>query len=590
MRRTFWKLVVLCGLALGCSSSQSAKTEIVVLVYSDLKVGSEIDTVRIDAMGGKNGTLPMDPVSLSGNPWPVRFSLISRENESTSFYIKATGLLANNPVVSQEVTSNCLPNQRKVLVLTLYRSCSPVVDCGQGLTCRSGKCEVAAVSAPGLADYDPSHIPVAPAGGTKQDAAVTDAPAGDSGIDGGLGQGDGLRDSGMVEAPVQDADKDSVQDVAADASETAAIDLTPATGGTSGTDADLGTGGVGGSGGAGGGGTGGSTAAVECPILTDPANGSVTVSTRTPGSTALYACTSGYLVSGVAQRSCQAGGTWSGAAPTCAPVDCGAPKDLAGGKVETSGTTFGSTAKYTCPVGTSTTDAVTSTCQSDRNWSNSPPKCTAVTCQDLQDPTNGTVTVSGKTYSSTASYTCSAGYTLSGAGTITCTADGSWSPAPPTCPPVNCGSLTAPEFGAVNAPVTTYGATATYSCTGQHSIVGDPTRKCEATGHWSGAAPTCQVDCLQPEAPQRGGVTVTTTTPPSTAYYYCKAGLTMFGNSTTTCGADGSWTNSPPTCVCSNGKLPATWGTDCQYTCPLGKVVTGTINCSSECADTAGKC
>jgi hypothetical protein len=589
MRRTFWKLVALCGLVLGCSSSQSAQTEIVVLVYSDLKVGSEIDTVRIDAVGGNNQALPMDPIALSGNPWPLRFSLISRGNENTAFYVRATGLFLNSPVVSQEVTSSCLPNQRKVLVLTLYRSCSPVVDCGQGLTCKSGKCEIAAVAAAGLPDYDPAHLPVVPASGTKQDGGAPDVPALDSGIDGGLGQPDGLRDSNTGEASAPDAATDSAQDVAADISEVAFIDLAAATGGSGGADADFGTGGSGGSGGVGGGGSGGSTGAVECAPLTDPASGSVTVSGRTPGSTAAYTCVSGYSISGIAERSCQGNGTWSGAAPACAPVDCGAPQDLADGKVETSATTFGSTAKYTCPVGTSTTDALTSTCQSDRKWSNPAPTCTTVTCPDLQNPSDGTVIVSGKTYSSTASYTCATGHTLTGAPTVTCAADGTWSPAPPTCPPVNCGSLTAPEFGTVSAPVTTYGADATYACTGQHSILGSSTRKCEATGRWSGTAPTCQVDCLQPKDPLRGGTNVTTTTPQSIAYYYCKPGLTMFGSSTTTCGAEGNWSGSPPTCVCSNGNLPANWGSDCQYTCPTGTVVTGTINCNG-CTDSAGKC
>ena len=58
---------------------------------------------------------------------------------------------------------------------------------------------------------------------------------------------------------------------------------------------------------------------------------------------------------------------------------------------------------------------------------------------------------------------------------------------------VDCGSLSDPDNGSVNHTAgTTLGQTATYSCNTGYNLVGDSTRTCQATGIWSGSAPTCQ--------------------------------------------------------------------------------------------------
>ena len=58
---------------------------------------------------------------------------------------------------------------------------------------------------------------------------------------------------------------------------------------------------------------------------------------------------------------------------------------------------------------------------------------------------------------------------------------------------VDCGSLTNPTNGVVSHTAgTTFGQTATYSCDTGYNLVGDNTRMCQASGNWSGSAPTCQ--------------------------------------------------------------------------------------------------
>ena len=58
---------------------------------------------------------------------------------------------------------------------------------------------------------------------------------------------------------------------------------------------------------------------------------------------------------------------------------------------------------------------------------------------------------------------------------------------------VDCGNLTDPAQGKVNyTSGTTFGQTATYTCNMSYNLVGDSTRTCQATGQWSGSAPTCE--------------------------------------------------------------------------------------------------
>ncbi len=58
---------------------------------------------------------------------------------------------------------------------------------------------------------------------------------------------------------------------------------------------------------------------------------------------------------------------------------------------------------------------------------------------------------------------------------------------------VDCGSLSDPGNGTVNAPTTTFMNTAaTYNCNTGYNLTGDMTRTCQANVTWSGTAPTCE--------------------------------------------------------------------------------------------------
>ena len=204
--------------------------------------------------------------------------------------------------------------------------------------------------------------------------------------------------------------------------------------------------------------------AANCPSLAAPTGGTVSAPMLTYGAIATYACANGYTIAGSASRTCQPDGTWSGSPPTCAVKDCGTLTKPTNGAINVSSTAYGGTATYSCVTGYNLSGGATRTCQSDATWSASAPSCVIANCGALTNPANGTVSATTTTYGATATYACSAGYSLSAAATRTCQSNGMWAGAAPACVPVNCGALTAPANGAVAAPSTTFGATATYSC------------------------------------------------------------------------------------------------------------------------------
>ena len=57
----------------------------------------------------------------------------------------------------------------------------------------------------------------------------------------------------------------------------------------------------------------------------------------------------------------------------------------------------------------------------------------AADCDNLNDPSNGQVTLTGTVFGSVASYECDTGFSLVGNMERTCQDDGEWSGTDPTC-------------------------------------------------------------------------------------------------------------------------------------------------------------
>ncbi len=119
---------------------------------------------------------------------------------------------------------------------------------------------------------------------------------------------------------------------------------------------------------------------------------------RAVGDLAFYNCDSGYILNGDFIRICGSDGVWSGSQSTCQrmyyninqltehnlytlfiAIDCGALTNSANGQVNTSsGTTFGSTATYSCSNGYTLSGSLSRSCEANGTWSGSEPACEGI--------------------------------------------------------------------------------------------------------------------------------------------------------------------------------------------------------------------
>lgn len=234
----------------------------------------------------------------------------------------------------------------------------------------------------------------------------------------------------------------------------------------------------------------------------------------------------------------------------CLPVDCGGLDTPENGSLAVDATTFGATATYECDTGFTIVGDAERTCQADGTWSGTEPFCSSVDCGALSAPTNGSVDAPSTGFSATATYACNTGYLLVGDTTRTCQMSGAWSGAAPTCRLVDCGSLPAPTEGTVMTDRTTLGGTATYACNEGWRTTDPTTRTCLSTGSWSGRAPTCgPVDCGPLTAPANGNVGAASTTFGSLAVYSCNDGYELVGSNMRECQANGTWSGVTPSCT-----------------------------------------
>ncbi|XP_066271289.1 sushi, von Willebrand factor type A, EGF and pentraxin domain-containing protein 1-like [Branchiostoma lanceolatum] len=288
------------------------------------------------------------------------------------------------------------------------------------------------------------------------------------------------------------------------------------------------------------------------PLLTAPANGALSTTARTYQTVVTTTCNAGYTLNGVATTTCQANGQWSNAVPTCTPIQCSpvltAP---ANGALSTTARTYQTVVTTTCDAGYDRNGAATTTCQADGTWSNPVPTCTAGQCQTLTAPTNGALSPLGPhNFPATVTFTCNTGYTRNGADTTTCQAGGSWNNPVPTCDPRQCSPvLTAPANGALSTTARTYQTVVTTTCNAGYSLDGAATTTCQADGTWSNTVPTCRRDCPVLTAPANGALSTTARTYQTVVTTTCDSGYVQNGAATTTCQAGGAWSNAVPTCT-----------------------------------------
>lgn len=308
-------------------------------------------------------------------------------------------------------------------------------------------------------------------------------------------------------------------------------------------------------------------------------NGGVVTNTgRRVGSTATYSCQNGFILFGDNVLTCDIGGEWSGKAPQCRFVDCGAPAQIEFGSVIliNGTTTVKSLAVYTCSEDYWLVGEAKQKCTKEGKWSHDTPSCELITCEEPELPAGSYVVGYDLNVHSVIMYHCEAGHLLQGEARHTCGKDGEWSGEVPTCEYVDCGKVLPVLNGAVEYVngTTHFGSEITYSCTKNYRLNGVSRRYCLDNGQWSDATPKCEeIRCPEPVYAEHGILSVTgndrmygrtlirTGTPENSntgatsykigalAKYRCERGYKVVGEPLSTCEDNGKWSGEVPRCV-----------------------------------------
>lgn len=153
------------------------------------------------------------------------------------------------------------------------------------------------------------------------------------------------------------------------------------------------------------------------------------------GVQATYTCHENYTLIGNENRTCELTG-WTGKHPQCLVDWCPEAPEITGGKIKISGRRAGSTAVYSCDYGYVLTGEAVLSCGLGGAWTGKPPSCRYVDCGTPARPDRGSLNLLNETTTvgSIVKYDCDDDYWLVGGDSEqTCTKDGKWSGTTPAC-------------------------------------------------------------------------------------------------------------------------------------------------------------
>ena len=310
-----------------------------------------------------------------------------------------------------------------------------------------------------------------------------------------------------------------------------------------------------------------------------PINGCMNSTIYTYNSVIRYSCNDGYMVNGSEVIVCRANGTWSDDVPTCDIVTCTVPQIDYGNITGTN--TYNSTIEISCDTGYEVYGSSILTCQANGTWSDSIPTCNIKSCSDPGPaPINGGMNGTMYTYNSIIRYFCDDGYTVNGSDVIVCQDNGNWSSTPPTCAPVMCDSLTAPNNGEIADSSNTFGSKVSFTCDSGYAMDGPSILFCQADGMWNGTVPSCIAQCLgelliNPIHGSKNPDTNSTFLAGAVVTFLCDDPYVINGSPVVICQEDGQWNDTAPTCeehICSDPGTPDNGSQNGNYT--LASVVT----------------
>ncbi|XP_068600025.1 E-selectin-like [Brachionichthys hirsutus] len=275
---------------------------------------------------------------------------------------------------------------------------------------------------------------------------------------------------------------------------------------------------------------------------------------------------------------------------------------------------YESSCQYSCEEGYRLSMPRPLTCTASAEWSEQPPACELVKCQELAPPAAGSMRCSDplgpSSYQSSCEFTCDEGYALVGTNTPQCEATGDWSSSQPFCVAVQCPDLQKLDNGLTSCGddadmKSSFGDTCSFSCAPGYHLVGPRTVTCTSSAEWSERTPRCEaITCKNPEGEAhliaQCSQPLTELRPDSYCSFSCEAGFELQGASTIECSEDGQWSKAIPTCKAKGCPAPEIspsvhiscspslsspvstaishlFGTTCIFSCDEGYELQGTL-------------
>ncbi|XP_041863261.1 E-selectin isoform X2 [Melanotaenia boesemani] len=265
--------------------------------------------------------------------------------------------------------------------------------------------------------------------------------------------------------------------------------------------------------------------------------------------------------------------------------------------------TYDSSCQYSCEEGYQLSVPRPLRCTATGNWSEPPPTCKLVQCQELSQSPRGSIEcfdpLGSFSYQSTCIFTCDQGYELNDSlsNTLQCESSGNWNSSQPSCIPVQCSTLQDLENGIVTCENDTdmtfsYGKTCSFSCAHGYRLAGASRVTCTSAAEWSEQMPQCEaITCQNPEGEAHlitdCGKRQTELKPSSTCSFSCEPGFELQGAHITICSEDGLWSEAIPTCKavqcsavqdlkngivnCEDGTgMKFSYGNTCSFSCEQG--------------------
>ncbi|KAM4706820.1 sushi, von Willebrand factor type A, EGF and pentraxin domain-containing protein 1 [Discoglossus pictus] len=298
--------------------------------------------------------------------------------------------------------------------------------------------------------------------------------------------------------------------------------------------------------------------AVSCDKAPVPDNGDIVGSNFTYGKIITFRCNEGYMLVGNEESVCLSNGSWSHGAPSCESVTCSKPKEIENGRFILSGLTFTSTASYECITGYSLQGPLTLTCEASGKWSGETPSCQLVSCGPPPLVRDAIATGDNFTFAHVISYTCKEGFTLVGPETINCLSTGKWSENPPQCMAVSCDEPPNVDHASSDSGHRLFGDIAYYYCNDGYNLADNSLMHCTAQGKWTPPddkdMPRCVADfCERPAIVAYSileSINKAKYISGSVVSFKCMEGFVLNTSSRIECLRGGQWSPSPLSIQC----------------------------------------